>query len=156
LIGCILLTKSLSCNVLVFTGTPYIPESSKYLEFIFLRWNEPYYDKFSVTSIKKVISEVLGRFCANSNSEKLDPKISFPCLEFGRYSVSKISTNDLAIPSGHPSVSRSFEQFKFAYVQTSWQHVQTRSSEFQKNPAFKFIRLDDVAIPSGRQSMFNK
>jgi len=31
-----------------------------------------------------------------------------------------------------------------------------RPSEFEKNPAFKCIRPDDVAIPSGRQSMFNK
>jgi hypothetical protein len=31
-----------------------------------------------------------------------------------------------------------------------------RSSEFEKNPAFKCIRPDDVLIPSGRLSMFDK
>jgi hypothetical protein len=31
---------------------------------------EPYYDKFSVTSIKKAISEVPGRFYAVDNSAK--------------------------------------------------------------------------------------
>jgi len=29
-------------------------------------------------------------------------------------------------------------------------------SEFEKNPAFKCIHLDDVAIPSGRHSVFDK
>jgi hypothetical protein len=47
----------------------------RYSKFISLRWNEPYYDKFSVTSMKKAISEVPGRFYADSNSENLDPKI---------------------------------------------------------------------------------
>jgi hypothetical protein len=71
LIGCILLTKSLSCNVVVFTGMLYIPESSKYLEFISLKWKEHYYDKFSVTSVKKVISEVPGRLCAEFKTVNL-------------------------------------------------------------------------------------
>jgi hypothetical protein len=31
-----------------------------------------------------------------------------------------------------------------------------RSLEFQKNPAFKCIRLDDVAIPFGCPSVFDK
>jgi hypothetical protein len=30
------------------------------------------------------------------------------------------------------------------------------SSEFEKNPALKYIRPDDVAIPSGRHSVFDK
>jgi hypothetical protein len=72
LIGCILLTKSLSCNVVVFTGMPYIPESSKYLEFICLRWKGPYYDKFQCPKLQEGYSNVQGRFCADSNSQKLD------------------------------------------------------------------------------------
>jgi len=40
------LTKSLLCNFAVFTGMPYIPESSKYLEVISLIWKEPYQYKF--------------------------------------------------------------------------------------------------------------
>jgi hypothetical protein len=46
LIGCILLTKSLLCNIAILTKMPYYSESSKYLEFISLRWKEPYDDKF--------------------------------------------------------------------------------------------------------------
>jgi len=113
--------------LLFFTGMLYILESSKYLEFISLKWKESYYDKFSVTSTKKAISEVPGRFCANSNSEKSDPKIlsGRPCLESRHSSVSNVRPDDLAIPSGRPSVSRSFKQFKFPYVQMSWQHVRT-------------------------------
>jgi len=99
----------------------YIPESSNYLEFISLRWKEPYYDKFSVTSMKKAISKVPGKFCADSNSEKSDPKIPSrqPCLDSRRSSVSNIHPEDVAISSGRPSMSRSFEQLKFAYVRMS-------------------------------------
>jgi hypothetical protein len=45
-IGCILLTKSLLCNVVVLTRMPYYSESSKYLEFMSLIRKKPYYDKF--------------------------------------------------------------------------------------------------------------
>jgi len=31
-----------------------------------------------------------------------------------------------------------------------------RYSKFEKNPAFKCIRPDDMAIPSGRHSVFAK
>jgi len=79
----------------------------------------------SVTSFKKAISSVQGRFCADSNSEKSDPKLlsGQPSITSGHFSVSNIRPDDVAKPSGRPSVSRSFEQFKFAYVRTSWQHV---------------------------------
>jgi hypothetical protein len=106
---------------------PYISVSSNYLEFISLRWKEPYYDKFSVTSMRKAILKVPGRFCADSNSEKSNPKIPSrrPCLESGCSSISNINSDDVAILSGHPSVSRSFKQFKLASVWTSWQYVRT-------------------------------
>lgn len=41
----------------------------------------------------------------------------------GRSSVSNIHPNNVAIPSKLPSMSRTFEQHKLAYVWTSWQHV---------------------------------
>jgi hypothetical protein len=77
--------------------------------------------------MKKAILEVPGRFCVDSNSKKSDPKIPFgrPCLESRRSSVSNIRPDDVAIPSRHPSVSRTFELFKFESVWTSWQHVRT-------------------------------
>jgi len=45
--------KSLSCTVANFTGMPYQFRVFKYSEFISLIWRWPYYDKISVTSIKK-------------------------------------------------------------------------------------------------------
>jgi len=61
--------------------------------------------------MKKAILEVLGRFCTDSNSNKSDPKILFgrPYLEFGRFSVSNIRLDDVAILFGCPSMSKSFE-----------------------------------------------
>jgi len=46
-------TKSLSCTVVDFTGMPYQFRVFKYSEFISLIWKGPYYDKISVTSVKK-------------------------------------------------------------------------------------------------------
>jgi hypothetical protein len=62
-IGFILLTKSLSCNVTVLTGIPFISESSKYLEFISLIWKEPYYDKFQCHKLQEGNSKVSERLC---------------------------------------------------------------------------------------------
>jgi hypothetical protein len=46
LVGCILLTKSLLCNVAILIGMSYISESSQYLEFMSLIRKKSYYDKF--------------------------------------------------------------------------------------------------------------
>jgi hypothetical protein len=46
-------TKSLSCIVADFTGMPYQFRVFKYSEFISLTRKRPYYDKISVTRIKK-------------------------------------------------------------------------------------------------------
>jgi len=75
-IGFILLTKSLSCNVVVLNRVTVLFRISSLSEFISLRWKEPYYDKFSVTSIKKAIAEVPGRFCAVDNSAKVRSLVS--------------------------------------------------------------------------------
>jgi hypothetical protein len=111
MIGCILLTKSLLCNIAIFTGMPYMPESSKYLEFISLRWKELYYDKFQCHKLQEGYFSVQGRFYANFNSEKSD--LLFPSEQPDKASrhssVSNIRPDDLAIPSGLPSMSRSFE-----------------------------------------------
>jgi len=106
---------------------PYIPKSSKYLEFISLRWKEPYYDKFQSHKLQEGYFSVQGRFSADSNSEKLDPL--FPSKRLGKASgcssVSNIHPDDVARLSRCPSVSRSFEQFKVASVWMAWQHVRT-------------------------------
>jgi len=113
-----MLTKSLSCNIAAFTGMPYFPESSKYSEFISLRWKRPYYDKFQCHKLQEGYFSVQWRFCANFNSEKSDSL--FPSE---RSLVSNIHPNDVAIPSELPSMSIRFEQFKVAFVRTSWQHI---------------------------------
>jgi hypothetical protein len=58
----------------------------------------------SVISFKKAISSVQGRFCADSNSDKSDPKLPSGRLNimFGCSSVSNIRPDDVAILSGHP------------------------------------------------------
>jgi hypothetical protein len=45
--------KSLSCTVADFTGIPYQFRVFKYSKFISLIWKGPYYDKISVTRVKK-------------------------------------------------------------------------------------------------------
>jgi hypothetical protein len=68
-----MLTKSLLYNVAIFTGMPYIPESSKYLEFISLRWKEPYYDNFQCHKPQEAHFRVHGRFYEDFKTENLDP-----------------------------------------------------------------------------------
>jgi hypothetical protein len=81
----------------------------------------------SVTCFKKAISEISRRFCADSTSEKSDPLFLSGQLSkvSGRSSVSNIRPDDMAIPFGLLLVSRSFEQFKVAFFQTSWKHART-------------------------------
>jgi hypothetical protein len=81
----------------------------------------------SVTSFKKAISSVQGRFCADSNSEKLDPLVQSrrPSKVSGHSLVSNIRSDGVAIPSGSLSVSRRFELFNLASIRMFQQHVQT-------------------------------
>jgi hypothetical protein len=125
MIGCILLTKSLLYNVAAFTGMLYISEPSDFQSLFIWYGKSLIMTSCSVTSFKNAISEIPWRFYADFNSEKSDPLFppERPSKKFGRSSVSNIHPNDVAIPSRRPLVSRSFEQFKFAYVQTSWQYV---------------------------------
>jgi hypothetical protein len=61
----------------------------------------------NVTSFKKAIPSVQGIFCADSNSEKSDPMFSSgrPSKASGCSSVSDIRSDDMVIPSRHPSMS---------------------------------------------------
>jgi hypothetical protein len=60
---------------------------------------------------------VQGRFCVDSDLEKLDPKhpSERPCKPSRRSSISNIRPDDENFPFGTPSVSRSFELFKVAF-----------------------------------------
>jgi hypothetical protein len=61
-------TKLLSCTVADFTGMPYQFRVFKYSEFISLIWKEPYYDKISVTSVKKEFPD------SKKTQQKSDPE----------------------------------------------------------------------------------
>jgi len=69
-----------------------------------------------------------------------------------RSSVSNIHPDDENFPSGHPSMSNSSRLHQSGRNGKS----SSRFSKFEKNPAFKCIRPDDVVILSRRHSVFDK
>jgi hypothetical protein len=73
---------------------------------------------FQSLHFRNVLQEVQRRFCVDSKSKKLNPKHPSKLL-----SVINIHPDDMAIPFGCPSVSKSFELLKVASVRTSQQHV---------------------------------
>jgi hypothetical protein len=81
----------------------------------------------SVTSCKKVILVFKEDFVQIPTQKKSEPV--FPSGWLNKASgcslVSNIRSDDRAIPSGLPSVSRSFEQFKVASIRMSRQCVRT-------------------------------
>jgi hypothetical protein len=83
-------------------------------------WKERYYDKFQCHKLQEGYFSVQGRFCSDSNSEKSDPKLSSRRLNKapGRSSVSNIRPDEVSIPFGLPSMSKSFKLFKVASVRT--------------------------------------
>jgi len=106
---------------------------------------EPYYDKFQCHKLQEGYFSVPGRFCADSNSEKLDPLFlsGQPSQASGRSSVSNICLDDVAILSGLPLVARRFELFKIIFIRTTWQHVRTQF-RVRKDPSIPMH-------PSGRR-----
>jgi hypothetical protein len=103
-------TKSLLCNVVVFTGMLLYPESN--LQLCSSRrfcevFKEVYFGSLSAVwttwySVRTLISQ-------QHPSRRRD-------IPSGRSSVSNICPDNENFPSGCPSVSRSFEQFKIASV----------------------------------------
>jgi hypothetical protein len=83
-------TKSLLCNVVDFTGIPYQFRVFKYSEFISLIWKGPYYDKISVTSVKK---------------ECLDSKKTLQSLQLSKRWIPSLSSEWPSETPGHLSVS---------------------------------------------------
>jgi hypothetical protein len=134
---------------------PYIPESSKYSEFIYLIWKCLNMTSFSITSYKKAISVFKEDYVQIPTQEKSDPLFlsEWPSKVSGRSSVSNICPDDVAIPSRLPSVSRRFEQFNVASVRTSWQHVQTHIRVQQHRPdvILNKARRGEELQPSRRQ-----
>jgi hypothetical protein len=82
---------------------------------------------FCVTSFKKVILEFKEDSVQIPTQQKSDPLFPSrqPSKASRRSSVSNICPDDVAIPSGLPSVSRSFTQFKVASIHMSLQNIRT-------------------------------
>jgi len=69
-IGCILLTKSLLCNVDAFTGMPYILVSSDIQSLFFWCGKSCIMTSCKCHKLHEGYFSVQGRFCVDSNSEK--------------------------------------------------------------------------------------
>jgi hypothetical protein len=88
-------TKSLLCNVTDFTGMLYQFRVFKYSEFISLIWKKPYYDKISVTSVKKEYLDSKKTLQSLQLSKRWIPSLSFerPSETPGHLSISNINND---------------------------------------------------------------
>jgi len=73
-----MLIKSLLHNVAIVNRITVLFRIFSFQSLFLQGWKELDYDKFSVTSIKKAISEVQRRFCAVDNSEKVKSLVFRP------------------------------------------------------------------------------
>jgi hypothetical protein len=83
-IGFILLTTLLFCKDAILNRVTVLFKISSLLEFISQRYKEPYYDKFSVTCIKRQFQKLQEDSTQLTTQQKSDPL--FP---FGRPIVSR-------------------------------------------------------------------
>jgi hypothetical protein len=98
-------TKSLSCTIIDFTGMPYQFRVFKYSEFISLIWKGSYYDKISVTSVKKEFS---------------DSKKTLQTLQLNKSRIPSLSSERPSETPGHSSVSNiNNDAFKHGFSQFS-------------------------------------
>jgi hypothetical protein len=105
--------------------------------YVMLPFVQEYHFFFQSLRFRNVLLKVQRRFCAVSKLEKIGSQASVrmaqSCVRMpiNVYCSSLHSSGHLNNMSGY-------------------------SSKFQKNPALKYICSNDVAIPLGRQSVFNK
>jgi hypothetical protein len=104
-IGYFLLTKSLSCNVTALTGIPYYLKVFKYSDIISLIWKGLYYDKFQYHKLQEGNFRVPRRFCAVSNSTKVESLVSF---RMGLWSIRTPFCVEKILPAQHASVRTLF------------------------------------------------
>jgi hypothetical protein len=127
------------------------------------------------------IQSLLFSYVLQEDSVKFSRKfILVPCQPSGRRglpsrcsSVSNIRPDDVVFPFGRSSVKASsvrttrtfrpdahqcLEDSNSSRLNPSGRNGKSseRSSEFAKIPVFQCIRLEDVVIPSGRHSVFDK
>jgi hypothetical protein len=115
-VGCILLTKSLLCNVAVLIGTLYISESSKYSEFISLIRKRPYYDKFQCHKLQECYFSVPGRFCVDSNLEEVGFFVSIQtaqwCIRMPISVEKLLNSSSVHLSRRHGNTSRRYSEFE--------------------------------------------
>jgi len=137
-------TKSLSCTVTDFTRMSYQFRVFKYSEFISLIWKGPYYDKISVTSIKKEFS---------------DSKKTLQSLQLSKSRIPSLSSERPSETPGHSSVNninndvfnQGFSQFSDIFFRDMFLEDSVRIS--RQCSQIPCIRPNDVVFrPTAHQS----
>jgi hypothetical protein len=109
LIGFILLTKSLLCNVVAFSS-----ESSRYSEFVSLKWKEPHYDKLHVSQASRRLFQcsrkILCRFLLKEVGSQASVRTTWYFIRM------LISQQD---PSGRRSIPSRRSSVKASSVRTT-------------------------------------
>jgi hypothetical protein len=125
-------TKSLLCNVAAFTGMPLYPEST--LELCSSR-----------------------RFCEVFKDLFRFP-VSRPDDVVFRPDAHQSATSVRTMRSFRPDAHQCLEASNSSRLHPSGRNgkLSGRSSEFEKIPVFQRIGPDDMVIPSGRHSRFDK
>jgi hypothetical protein len=125
-------TKSLLCNVAVFTGMMLYPESTLQLCSSRRFW-EVFKDLFRFPISRP--DDVVFRLDAHQSASSVRTTRTF-----------------------HPDAHQCLEASNSSRLHPSGRNGKSSrpSSEFEKIPVFQRIRPDDVAIPSGRHSVFDK
>jgi hypothetical protein len=136
-------TKSLLCNVTVFTGMLLHPESTLQL-CSSRRFCEVFKEVYfvSLSAVRTMWYSVRTLIRQQHLFGRCD-------ILFGRSSVktSSVRTTRTFLLDAHQCLKAS---------NSSRLHQSGRSSEFEKIPVFQCKRPDDVVIPSGRHSVFDK
>jgi hypothetical protein len=126
-IGCILLTKSLSCNV-VLTRIPHYFRIIKYSEIISLIWKWPYYDKFQCHKLQEGNFRVPGRFWEVFNSAKVRSLVPVRTVQWNvrmpSY-VEKILTAQRAsvwtLGQHHSDALQCSRRIQISFADTNWE-----------------------------------
>jgi hypothetical protein len=125
-------TKSLLCNIAIFTGMLLHPESTLQL-CSSRRFCEVFKDLFRFPVSRP--DDVVFRSNAHQSATSFQTTTSF---RLDAYQCLEASNSSRLYPSGRNG------------------KLPGRSSEFEKMAVFQCIRPDDVVIPSGCHSVFDK
>jgi hypothetical protein len=136
-------TKSLLCNVATFTGMMLFPESTLQLcpsrRFCEV-FKEVYFSSLSAI-------RTTWQYCPDAHQSATSVQTTW-------YFVRTLICQSIIRPDAHQCLEAS----NSSSLHPSRRNGKSsgRSSEFEKIPVFKCIRRDDVAISSGRHSVFDK